>query len=64
MVLVFGEIKGHLFLFLVMCCLQNKEAFMKLGRISSGICGLSVVAIEEGIGLIMFFLKTYCHDGL
>jgi len=25
---------------------------------------LCVVAIEEGIGLIMFFLKIYCHDGL
>jgi len=23
-----------------------------------------VVAIEEGIGLIMFLKKTYCHDGL
>jgi hypothetical protein len=38
MFLVFGEIKGHLFLFLVVLP-SNKEAFMKLGRILGGMCG-------------------------
>jgi hypothetical protein len=57
MFLVFGEIKGHLFLFSVMCCLQNKEAFTKLGRILGGICGYVWLPLKKALDLLCFFKK-------